>query len=53
VSRADEMDDDVDDGWTAEPRDIPEVRELESNKAERARQRQLKAEGRWREPWEE
>jgi hypothetical protein len=42
--------DDVDDGWTADPRDIPELRELESKKAERAKP--LKAERRWIEPWE-
>ena len=43
--------DEVDDGWTANPGDISEVRQLESKKAERAK---LKAAGRgWKEPWEQ
>jgi hypothetical protein len=52
MSRIDEIDaDDVDDEWTAHPRDIPELRELESKKAERSRA--VKVEGRWKEPWEQ
>jgi hypothetical protein len=51
MSNIDDRDvDDAEDGWTADPRDIPEVRELESKKAERAKP--LKAERRWKEPWE-
>jgi hypothetical protein len=52
MSGVDDRDaDEVDDGWIADPRDIPEVRELESKKAERGK---LKAEGkRWKEPWEQ
>ena len=45
---------DVDDGWTANPEDIAEVRELrESRQVEAKKLESLKRERRWKEPWEQ
>ena len=42
---------DVDNGWTANPEDIPEIRELRELAAEKTKA--LKKERRWKEPWEQ
>ena len=45
---------DVDDGWTANPEDIAEVRELrELRLVEAKKLESLKSERRWKEPWEQ
>jgi hypothetical protein len=41
----------VDDGWTANPQDIPEIRELHELAAEKVKA--LKKERKWKEPWEQ
>jgi hypothetical protein len=49
VSSDDEKD--FDDGWTANPEDIPELRELRELAAEKTKAR--KKERKWKEPWEQ